>query len=76
VGGEGRVLGGVVGEADDARVVLGAAAIVSQVELLEGEDLISRLAGEPVGGGAPYPAAADDDVLVGGLQPFCVLCSS
>jgi hypothetical protein len=73
VGGEGCVLGGVVGEADDTRVVPGAALVVSKVELFEGEDLFARLAGEPVGRGAPDAAAADDDVLVGSLQPFCIL---
>src|SRR5919107_787335 len=72
--GQGRVGTVVVGEADDARVVLGAAPFVAEAELLDAEHLRARRAGEPVRRGAPYAAAAHDDVLERPLAPLGHVC--
>jgi hypothetical protein len=64
VGGEGRVLGLVLGQADDPGVVLRGAARVAELELLDPEDRFSQLAREPVERGRAQAAAPDDYYFV------------
>ena len=54
----------VIGEPDDARVVLRLAAHVAQLELLEPQHAGAGPAREPVGRGAAPAAEPEDDVLV------------
>ena len=65
VRGQRRVGGIVVGEADDAGVVLRGAVVVAEPELLQRQHLASGLARQAVGSRATETAATDDDVLVG-----------
>src|SRR5215217_1802922 len=60
-----RGVGGiVVGEADDARVVLRGAVVVTEPELLQRQYLASGLARQAIGSRATETTAADNDVLV------------
>ena len=67
--GQRRVLGGVVGVPDDPGVILGRAPVVTQLVLLKGQDVPAAAPGQPVGRGAADAADAQDDVLVGAVQP-------
>jgi hypothetical protein len=67
---QGHVGRRVIGEPDDAGVVLGRPALVSELELFEAEDLASRPARQPVRGRAAEGPEADDDVSVFGLHAF------
>jgi hypothetical protein len=58
-----HVVGGVVGQPDDPRMILRLAAHVPQLELLYPEHLPALAPREPVGRRAPEPAEAENDVL-------------
>ena len=61
VGGQPGVLGIVVHEADDPGMVLGAAPVVVQAELLQPQDVPAQAPGKPVEGSAADAAAAQHD---------------
>jgi hypothetical protein len=67
-GGQGRVLLLVLGEADDPRVVLGRAAVVPELELLDPEDPRPELGGQPVERRRAQAPEADDDRAVTHVQ--------
>ena len=60
-GREAGVLGLVLGEPDDPRVVLGGAAVVTELEPLQTEHAAAVLTGEAVERGGAQSAAPDDD---------------
>ena len=62
--------GGVIGQPDDPAVILGSSAGMTELELLDTEDVVAESTGGPVGGGAADSSQPEDrHPVVGHISP-------